>query len=148
MVGGPRTGAVPEGARGEIVVTAGENPLLPLARYRTGDFGRLVTVDGRPAIADLEGRASVTFSAADGRVVPSVDLTQLLQAAGAHGWRVEQGADGAVAADVVRGDADRVRDALGALLGRPVAVRRLERLDELGEGKVRRYASAVEGRRA
>ncbi len=135
---------VADGERGEIVVTAGENPLLPLARYRTGDHGRLVVVDGRPAIADLEGRATVTFMASDGRGVPSVDLTQLLQAAGAHGWRVEQAFDGSVAADVVRGDADQARDALAALLGRPVAVRRLDRLTDLGEGKPRRYRSATD----
>ena len=139
----PEGRAVAAGERGEVVVTAGENPLLPLARYRTGDHGRLVMLDGRPAIADLEGRESVTLVAADGRRVPSVDLTQLLQTAGAHGWRVEQDAEGAVTADVVRGDTEQVRAALVALLGRPLVVRRLERLADLGEGKPRRYRSAL-----
>lgn len=134
---------VAEGGRGEIVVTAGENPLLPLARYRTGDFGRLVRVAGRPAIADLEGRASVVFVAADGSPVPSVDLTQLLQAAGAHGWQVEQAADGRVAARVVRGDGERIVAALTSLLGSVVTVAVLDRLSDLGEGKPRRFASRV-----
>jgi phenylacetate-CoA ligase len=91
-----------EGALGEIVVTAGENPLLPLVRYRTGDFGRLVDVDGRRAIADLEGREATTFLASDGSRVPCVDLTQHLQAAGSHGWSVVQDATGRVDAAIVR----------------------------------------------
>jgi phenylacetate-CoA ligase len=130
-----------EGALGEIVVTAGENPLLPLVRYRTGDFGRLVERDGRLAIADLEGREATTFRAADGSRVPCVDLTQQLQAAGAHGWSVLQDATGQVSATIVRGDAARVAAALEALLGRPVDVERREAMSELGEGKPRRYVS-------
>ena len=33
---------VPDGERGEIVVTVDENPYLPLLRYRTGDHAALV----------------------------------------------------------------------------------------------------------
>jgi phenylacetate-CoA ligase len=136
--------AVPDGAIGEIVVTAGENPLLPLVRYRTGDFGRLATLaGGAVGIADLEGRAHTVFRAADGRAVPSVDLTQQLQAHGALGWVVEQSADGAVAATIAGGDADAVAEALSALLGRAIAVRRVERPADLGEGKPRRFRVAV-----
>jgi phenylacetate-CoA ligase len=131
---------VPDGAIGEIVVTAGENPLLPLVRYRTGDFGRLVRLaGGAVGIADLEGRAHTVFRAADGRGVPSVDLTQQLQAHGALGWVVEQSADGAVAATIAGGDADAVAEALSTLLGRAIAVRRVERPADLGEGKPRRF---------
>jgi phenylacetate-CoA ligase len=129
------------GALGEIVVTAGENPLLPLVRYRTGDFGRLVDRDGRLAIADLEGREATTFGAADGTRVPCVDLTQHLQAAGAHGWSVVQDATGRVAATIVRGDVARATAALEALLGRRVDVEQRATLSELGEGKPRRYVS-------
>ena len=103
------------------MVTAGENPLLPLVRYRTGDHGRLVDVDGRPAIADLEGRPMVEFLAADGRRVPSVDLTQLLQAAGAYGWTVHQHGDGRLAVVLAHPTADPaavgvVEEQLDALL--------------------------------
>ena len=48
---------VPDGERGELTVTGGRNPLLPLVRYRTGDFGSLTTVtlpDGRLARAILK----------------------------------------------------------------------------------------------
>jgi phenylacetate-CoA ligase len=130
-----------EGELGEIVVTAGENPLLPLVRYRTGDFGRLVDVDGRLAIADLEGREATTFLASDGSRVPCVDLTQHLQAAGAHGWSVVQDATGRVVATIVRGDAARVGSALEALLGQPVSVEQRSSMSELGPGKPRRYIS-------
>ena len=134
--------AVPDGQIGEIVVTAGENPLLPLVRYRTGDFGRLVRLEGGGvAIADLEGRENTRFTAADGRLVPCVDLTQQLQAHGALGWSVEQSADGRVSARIAGGDADAVAAALIALLGQPVKIDRVHRVADLGEGKPRRYRS-------
>jgi phenylacetate-CoA ligase len=136
---------VPAGERGEIVVTAGENPLLPLVRYRTGDFGRLVEVAGRPALADLEGREATRFVAADGSLVPCVDLTQHLQAGGAHGWSVRQAGDGAVRATVVGGDPVQIGAALERLLGRPVPVVRVAGLLDLGEGKPRRYESLAPG---
>jgi len=134
---------VTAGERGEIVVTAGENPLLPLVRYRTGDFGRLVTVDGRAAIADLEGRQDVTFTALDGSTVPSVDVTQQLQAAGARGWTLHQAMDGAVSAVVVGGDPARTRDQLAHLFGRPIELSFVARVSDLGEGKPRRYTRAA-----
>lgn len=137
----PTGNPVPDGEVGEIVVTAGENPLLPLVRYRTGDFARLVEVAGRPALADLEGRAHTRFLAADGSLVASVDLTQQLQAHGALGWSVHQDAAGSVTARLVEGDAARIGQALRALLGRPVAVEQLRDLAALGPGKPRRYRS-------
>ena len=135
---------VPEGTMGEIVVTAGENPLLPLVRYRTGDVGRLVRLaDGGMGIADFEGREHTEFVTGSGVRVPSVDLTQQLQSHGALGWSVVQGASGAVAATVVGGEAERIREALERLLDQPVEVTRVERLIDLGEGKPRRFRSAV-----
>ena len=141
----PEGRPVPPGTRGEIVVTAGENPLLPLVRYRTSDFGRLIEVDGRPALADLEGRTATDFAAGDGSLVPSVDLTQYLQAAGCHDWSLVQNEAGAVTAAIVGGDAALVRRSLEALLGRPIAVTPLDRMSELGERKHRRYESRVVG---
>ncbi len=77
-------GRVPDGARGELTVTGGRNPYLPLVRYRTGDHGRLGTVitpDGRPArvILDLEGRTPVAFVGARGERIGSVDIARLLR---------------------------------------------------------------------
>jgi len=133
---------LPEGTRGEIVVTVGENPLLPLVRYRTGDVGRLVRLaDGGVGIADLEGREHTEFATGGGVRVPSVDLTQQLQSHGARGWSVVQEASGAVAVTVVGGDAPVIRGALEKLLDQPVEVTRVERLIDLGEGKPRRFVS-------
>ncbi|MED5814972.1 CoF synthetase [Mycolicibacterium sp. 050232] len=128
---------------GEVVVTCGENQFLPLVRYRTGDYARLVTHRGRPALADLEGREATVFVSATGDVVPCVDLTQQLQAAGARGWNVTQAADGRIAAVIASGDRRRVTESLSLLLGRPVEVTRVATLAELGPGKPRRYCSAT-----
>lgn len=128
---------------GEIVVTCGENQFLPLVRYRTGDYGRLVTHRGRPALTDLEGRQATVFVSTAGDAVPCVDLTQQLQAAGARGWSVTQDADGRVSAVIASGDRQRVIEALTLLLGRPVEVTRVATLADLGPGKPRRYSSAT-----
>jgi len=76
---------VPSGLRGELTVTGGRNPYLPLVRYRTGDWGRLE--DGRCAcgrsgarILELEGRAPAVFRAADGSVLNPIDLARALRA--------------------------------------------------------------------
>ncbi|TPX05533.1 CoF synthetase [Schumannella luteola] len=126
-------------ARGELVVTAGSNPLLPLARYRTGDHGRLVERDGRPAIADLEGREHVEFVTAGGHAINTVDLTQYLQDAGALAWSLVQRADGTVRARIAGGDADRATRRIRALLGQPVELEAVARPIDLGEGKPRRF---------
>ena len=132
------------GATGEITVTAGENPLLPLVRYRTGDVGRLVDLPGGGVgIADLEGREHTDFLSAVGTRVPSVDLTQQLQSHGAHGWTVEQRADGGLEVRIAGGDGSAIAAALRALLDQSVRLERVERLADLGEGKPRRFRSAA-----
>jgi len=93
---------VPDGTRGELAVTGGRNPFLPLVRYRTGDYGKLGTArlpDGRSVrvIRDLEGRAPVMFRALDGRPISSVDVARSVRPIGPfvqHTFR--QSADGAV----------------------------------------------------
>lgn len=70
---------VPEGERGEVAVTGGRNPFLPLLRYRTGDTARLVSHPDGPRLVDLEGRAAVTFRATDGSPVNPVDVGRALR---------------------------------------------------------------------
>jgi len=75
---------VPEGERGEIVVTGGRNPCLPLLRYRTGDWSRMDYTpcpcgDPMPRIIDLDGRKPVRFYARDDSVVNPVDIGRLLR---------------------------------------------------------------------
>lgn len=72
------------GERGEIAVTGGRNPYLPLLRYRTGDWGRLdygrcPCGDPMPRLLDLEGRAPVVFRRADGSPVNPVDVSRVLR---------------------------------------------------------------------
>jgi phenylacetate-CoA ligase len=94
---------VPDGEWGEITVTGGRNPFLPLVRYRMGDHGRLTTVtlaDGRSAraILDLEGRAPVSYRAGDGSSLSSVDIARVIRPLGAFlQHRFVQRKDGSVA---------------------------------------------------
>jgi phenylacetate-CoA ligase len=76
---------VPEGEMGEICVTGGRNPFVPLLRYRTGDFARLRPAsplggDPAPRLVDLQAREAVAFRADDGTVVSPVDVGRVLRA--------------------------------------------------------------------
>jgi phenylacetate-CoA ligase len=51
----------PSGVRGEVTLTGGRNPYLPLLRYRTGILPRLAWHEGRPKLVDLEGRQPLCF---------------------------------------------------------------------------------------
>ena len=75
---------VAAGVRGEVVVTGGRNPFLPLLRYRTGDHAALDAApcpcgDPMPRLVGLEGRAPVHFEAADGTPVNPVDVSRVLR---------------------------------------------------------------------
>ncbi len=72
------------GEIGEIAVTGGRNPLFPLFRYRTGDYGRMdfgtcPCGDSMPRFMDLEGRQPVLIRSVDGTPVSTVDLSRLLR---------------------------------------------------------------------
>ncbi len=129
------------GERGEIVVTVGENPLLPLVRYRTGDVAALRSRHGRLALSALEGRSDAAFRSAAGELVASVDFTQQLQSNGALGWALTQHADGSLTGTIVQGDLPAIAAAAAILLGLPVDIRQVQTLAELGEGKPRRYTA-------
>ena len=146
---------VPEGRRGRLVVTTGTNPAMPLLRYDTGDRGAVVCRQCPHApggveclITGLEGRATVRYRDAAGTWVPSVSLTQVLQARGAAVWSVHQDTDGAleVLAAGCRGDltpdlAEEIRTGLAALLGQPVGV---QALADSGRSS-RRFTSSLPG---
>lgn len=72
------------GEIGEIAVTGGRNPFIPLLRYRTGDWGRIDSApcscgDPMPRILDLEGRKPVVFRTVDGAIVNPVDISRVLR---------------------------------------------------------------------
>ncbi len=69
---------VAPGERGEIVVTGGVNPFLPLLRYRTGDFAALSFRHEMPRLVGIERRRPVVFRSAGGVPVPSISVTVAL----------------------------------------------------------------------
>lgn len=71
-------------AWGEITVSGGRNPFIPLLRYRTGDWGRLDRSpcpcgDPMPRLMELEGRAPVVLKADSGELVNPVDISRVLR---------------------------------------------------------------------
>lgn len=89
------------GKAGEICVSGGRNPFLPLLRYRTGDRARLETKacrcgDPRPRLSGLEGRAPVVLRAADGSPVATVDVSRALRDFAVAQHALVQRADGSV----------------------------------------------------
>ena len=132
---------VDDGIPGEITVSSIENPYLPLLRYRTGDRGALVGSGAQRRIVGLEGRSAVTFAAAGGRRVQSVELTQQLQRFGARAWAVEQDPAGGVTARCLGGDLDGLRAAFASLLDQPVAIEPVADAADLGPGKPRRFTT-------
>jgi phenylacetate-CoA ligase len=150
----PQGRPVPPGTRGEIAVTGGRNPFVPLLRYRTGDWGRLEASsacecgDRAPKILDLEGRAAVLLEASDGRAVNPVDLSGALRAFPLVQHELTQRADRSVQL-VVRPvphaeplDVGAIREAIALLLGSvPIEVRVDLRLGSRTDGKVLPYKS-------
>lgn len=106
------------GQRGEITVTGGCNPLLPLLRYRTGDFGRLEHSQGRVWIRDLEGRPPVALLDAQGALVNTIDASRSLAPFALPQLQLAQAADRSLTLRV-RGEADEalLRAALAPLFG-------------------------------
>lgn len=144
------------GERGEIAVTGGRNPLVPLLRYRTGDYGRVEygacpCGDAMPRILDLEGRTPLLFRSADGTPVSTVDLSRLLREHPLLLHEFAQRADRSCAL-VYRAlpgaspDPEAIRADLGRVLGAvPLDVREDATLgDRLeGDAKVRAYRSEL-----
>ena len=74
----------PTTGRGEITVSGGRNPYLPLLRYRTGDWGRIdfdacACGDPMPRLLELEGRAPVRFRTAEHGWIGTQDVATVLR---------------------------------------------------------------------
>jgi phenylacetate-CoA ligase len=107
------------GERGEIVVTGGINPLMPLLRYRTGDFAALALENGQPVLERFTGRTPVHFVRSDGDVVRSIDVVVALYDIPLPLFRLHQHRDGRLVFQT-RCDAPTARqlhDRLGDLFG-------------------------------
>lgn len=86
----------PPGQRGEVTLTGGLNPFLPLLRYRTNDYAELVWREGEPMLADLEGRAPMVFRTAEGRAVNNIDISMALRPYDIAQYTLHQDAAGAL----------------------------------------------------
>jgi phenylacetate-CoA ligase len=144
----------PAGVRGEIVVSGGRNPLFPLFRYRTGDFGRMDFApcpcgDPQPRFMELEGRQPVLIRADDGTPVSTVDLSRLLREFPLLLHEFEQRADWScelVARPLpnVEPDAAAIEAALCKVLGAvPLSIRFDATLGDRTDGKATPYRSAL-----
>jgi len=74
----------PTRGRGEVAVSGGRNPFIPLLRYRTGDWGRIdhdpcPCGDPMPRLVELEGRAPVRFRNGAGEAVGTQDVATVLR---------------------------------------------------------------------
>ena len=135
----------PEGEFGEITLSGGINPCLPLLRYRTGDHARLVMTRWGATLRDLQGRPPVRFLAADGHWVNNVDITRALHRFDLQRFALHQHADSSLRLRLASGAEASgalhaaLREVLAHLLG-PLVLR-IERL--LEDDKVRQYTSDV-----
>jgi phenylacetate-CoA ligase len=109
----------PHGTRGEITLTGGRNPFLPLLRYRTGDFASLAWHEARAALVGLEGRQPVCFPCGDA-VVHSMEVTRLLRPFSLTQYQLQQDDVGGFRFRY-RGAAPEaeLRETLHHLLGKP-----------------------------
>jgi phenylacetate-CoA ligase len=75
---------VPPGQSGEITVSGGRNPYLPLIRYRTGDYAAMSFDPDKngnpvPRIYNLVARKPVVFQGTDGLSVHPIDIGRELR---------------------------------------------------------------------
>ncbi|MCE9581810.1 MAG: AMP-binding protein [Planctomycetes bacterium] len=145
---------LPPGKSGEICVSGGRNPYLPLLRYRTGDRARMeyrkcACGDAMPRLLGLEGRAAVVLRAADGGPVSSVDVSRVLREFSIAQHRLVQRADASVELDLrpLPGwplDLDRVETEMRGIFGKKskVRVKIVKRLEGAG-GKVVAFQSEL-----
>ena len=133
---------LPSGEVGEIVLTGGRNPYLPLLRYRTGDRAALVFEKGRPYLRSFEGRQAVRLEHASGEVIPSLDVVNALRDFALVGFSLAQDKDRSVKISLCgKVDEREVRQALEELFATPV-----EMTAQPGwEGKPHRFRSQLEG---
>ena len=82
--------ALPYGERGELVVTGGSNPFLPLIRYRTGDFCSLKIENGIPFLVGLEARKPVLFFTKSGEKINTIDISNRLSHLPLAGFKIHQ----------------------------------------------------------
>jgi phenylacetate-CoA ligase len=138
---------LPWGRHGEIVVSGGFNPCLPLLRYRTGDHARLDMSPHGPILRDLQGRAPVRFRTPGGKWINNIELTQALAPLALIRFALHQQADGRLRLYVDSREplaviTPALRAAVEARFGGPVD---LEIAPLVADDKLRQYTSDLAG---
>ena len=138
--------ACPPGVRGEVVLTGGRNPFLPLLRYRTGDYAAMEFRGRVPILIDLEGREPVAFVSPEGELINNIDVTYILKPFALAQFSLHQNTDRSLAFKMRASDVPpgRVRAALLKLFGpnQPLTIGALTDADTRG-GKVLQYTSDI-----
>lgn len=75
---------LPENQTGEITITGGRNPYLPLLRYKTGDrakikYGNCSCGDNSPKLYDMEMRKQILFYNLKKELVNPIDITRIMK---------------------------------------------------------------------
>jgi len=135
----------PPGARGEIVVTGGINPLLPLVRYRTGDCASMDYGFPHPRLIGFQGRSPVVFRSGSGELFNSVDVSIALKDLPLAFFRLHQHADGSlrVQADCDAQVGEAIKRILGTLFGPAVPITVEPVGNDMPQGKPIRYTSEI-----
>jgi phenylacetate-CoA ligase len=132
------------GTRGEITLTGGFNPHLPLLRYRTGDYAALEFRGHTPVLRNLEGRSPVVFRALNGETINNIDVTLALWPLAIPQFNLHQAADASLRLTVRACPADdaALRAALERLFGagQPLSILRLGD-GSVPDGKTMQYTS-------
>ncbi len=131
---------LPEGERGEIAVTGGRNPYIPLLRYLTGDtasmnYGMCSCGEKSPSLVNLEGRKLVLFRAGDGDEVNSIDISGILRSFPVYSFQFTQHNDYSCTLEVAAGgeltpaSINHMRERLESLFGNEIKIGIIRRSD-------------------
>lgn len=118
------------GERGEITLTGGRNPYLPLLRYRTGDFASLNVISGQQYLQGLAGRIPQSFLSYSGRMIHSMEVNRIVRRYPVLHYSMQQGESG-LPVFHVSGPLDFriLADELKTLFGGPIEIVRKEAAD-------------------
>lgn len=80
----PDNGPLPENTHGNIAVSGGRNPYLPLLRYLTGDsasisYEKCGCGEKSPFLCGLQGREMVLFRTPSGGIINSIDIAGIVR---------------------------------------------------------------------
>jgi phenylacetate-CoA ligase len=132
---------LPAGQRGEVTLTGGFNPYLPLLRYRTGDYAALSFKGPEPVLIGLEGRPPVKFRNMLGEWFNNIEITHRLRQFAIPQFTLRQTRDGSVFLKIMGGvhDESKIHAALIEVFGdgQKIDIQQLDSFD----GKVVQYAS-------